>query len=142
MEIREKVAEYVQRRVEALRKEHSENGGESSFQNVSVVRANTMKYLCNFFKKGQLEKLLFLFPDPHFKASNHRCAQIRSSATCYISTSHAPALTPSIAPLLGAAAPMCVLHDRQSALLHAVRLFGGRRSLVNVAVFDGNGACT
>eukprot|EP00892_Ulva_mutabilis_P006191 jgi/Ulvmu1/3944/UM018_0167.1 len=72
MEIREKVAEYVQRRVEALRKEHAEKGDASAYQNVSVVRANTMKYLCNFFTKGQLEKLFFLFPDPHFKAANHR----------------------------------------------------------------------
>ena len=26
-----------------------------------------MKYLPNFFRKGQLEKMFFLFPDPHFK---------------------------------------------------------------------------
>ena len=26
-----------------------------------------MKYLPNFFRKGQLEKIFFLFPDPHFK---------------------------------------------------------------------------
>eukprot|EP01126_Amoeba_proteus_P053831 TRINITY_DN6580_c0_g2_i3.p1 TRINITY_DN6580_c0_g2~~TRINITY_DN6580_c0_g2_i3.p1 ORF type:complete len:127 (-),score=22.99 TRINITY_DN6580_c0_g2_i3:77-457(-) len=33
---------------------------------------NAMKYLPNYFYKGQLEKLFFLFPDPHFKKSNYR----------------------------------------------------------------------
>ena len=31
-----------------------------------------MKYLPNFFRKGALQKLFFLFPDPHFKTANHR----------------------------------------------------------------------
>jgi tRNA (guanine-N7-)-methyltransferase len=31
-----------------------------------------MKYLPNFFVKGQLEKIFICFPDPHFKAKNHR----------------------------------------------------------------------
>ncbi len=31
-----------------------------------------MKYLPNFFYKGQLEKLFFLFPDPHFKKAKHK----------------------------------------------------------------------
>ncbi len=31
-----------------------------------------MRYLPNFFEKGQLEKIFFCFPDPHFKAKNHR----------------------------------------------------------------------
>lgn len=79
MEIRSKVAEFVERKVKALRKEHTEQGDTAAYQNVSVVRANTMKYLCNFFNKGQLEKLLFLFPDPHFKAANHR---YRPRTTC------------------------------------------------------------
>lgn len=77
MEIREKVTEYVTRRIDALRKQHAADASTDPnlpgpYQNVSVVRANTMKYMCNYFRKGQLEKLLFLFPDPHFKASNHR----------------------------------------------------------------------
>lgn len=78
MEIREKVTEYVARRIDALRKEHAVDTTAASatspgpYQNVSVVRANTMKYMCNYFCKQQLEKLFFLFPDPHFKASNHR----------------------------------------------------------------------
>lgn len=31
-----------------------------------------MRYLPNYFVKGQLEKVFFCFPDPHFKAKNHR----------------------------------------------------------------------
>lgn len=77
MEIREKVTEYVTRRIDALRKGNAvapstDASSPGLYQNVSVVRANTMKYMCNYFHKEQLEKLLFLFPDPHFKASNHR----------------------------------------------------------------------
>lgn len=38
-----------------------------------------MKYLVHFFQPGQLEKLFFLFPDPHFKAANHRRRIINAS---------------------------------------------------------------
>ncbi|KAG8886771.1 tRNA (guanine-N(7)-)-methyltransferase (tRNA(m7G46)-methyltransferase) [Tulasnella sp. 403] len=31
-----------------------------------------MKFLPNFFEKGQLSKIFFLFPDPHFKARKHK----------------------------------------------------------------------
>jgi tRNA (guanine-N7-)-methyltransferase len=31
-----------------------------------------MRYLPNHFNKGQLEKIFICFPDPHFKAKNHR----------------------------------------------------------------------
>ena len=67
MEIRDKVSEYVRARCVALRRDHP---GE--YQNISCVRANAMKNLPQYFEKGQLEKLFFLFPDPHFKAANHR----------------------------------------------------------------------
>ncbi|KAM0755527.1 putative methyltransferase [Meredithblackwellia eburnea MCA 4105] len=43
-----------------------------AYGNVSVLRANAMKYLPNFFEKGQLSKIFFLFPDPHFKARKHK----------------------------------------------------------------------
>jgi len=42
------------------------------YENISVLRANAMRHLPNYFRAGQLEKLFFCFPDPHFKASNHR----------------------------------------------------------------------
>ncbi|KAI7688162.1 hypothetical protein SSS_00431 [Sarcoptes scabiei] len=31
-----------------------------------------MKYLPNFFRKSQLSKMFFLFPDPHFKKQKHK----------------------------------------------------------------------
>jgi len=31
-----------------------------------------MKFLPNFFKKGQLSKIFICFPDPHFKARKHK----------------------------------------------------------------------
>lgn len=67
MEIRDKVTEYVKERVLALRET---NPGQ--YQNVSVVRTNSMKYIPNYFEKAQLSKMFFLFPDPHFKEKNHR----------------------------------------------------------------------
>lgn len=69
MEIRDKVTEYVRERCAALRLEHAATG---EYENISCVRANTMKNLPQYFEKGQLEKMFFLFPDPHFKVSNHR----------------------------------------------------------------------
>ncbi len=47
-------------------------GSGASFQNVSVLKTNAMKYLPNFFARGQLSKLFFCFPDPQFKPSHHR----------------------------------------------------------------------
>ncbi|KAK6912377.1 tRNA (guanine-N-7) methyltransferase, Trmb type [Dillenia turbinata] len=67
MEIRDKVTEYVKERILALRLAHP-----GQYQNVSVVRTNSMKYIPNYFSKGQLSKMFFLFPDPHFKEKNHR----------------------------------------------------------------------
>lgn len=67
MELRDKVTEYVKERILALR---TTNPGE--YQNISVVRTNSMKYIPNYFQKGQLKKMFFLFPDPHFKEKNHR----------------------------------------------------------------------
>lgn len=67
MEIRVKVSDYVQDRIKSLRE--SEPG---SYQNIACIRSNAMKYLPNFFSKGQLSKMFFLFPDPHFKKNKHK----------------------------------------------------------------------
>ena len=67
MEIRAQVSEYVRERALALRKEHP---GE--YQNISGLSTNSMKFLPNYFQRGQLKKLFFLFPDPHFKRSKRR----------------------------------------------------------------------
>nr|SVE74395.1 EOG090X0BSB [Daphnia barbata] len=67
MEIRLKVSEYVQDRIKALRLLHPGDYG-----NVACLRSNAMKYLPCFFNKGQLTKMFFLFPDPHFKKAKHK----------------------------------------------------------------------
>lgn len=74
MEIRLKVEEYVKLKIDGLRKINAGKQKEEaeSFQNVSVMRMNAQKYCPNFFKKGQLSKLFFLFPDPHFKRRKHK----------------------------------------------------------------------
>jgi tRNA (guanine-N7-)-methyltransferase len=69
MEIREQVTNYVGQRIRALRRGVE---GESSHFNCSVIRTNAMKFLPNYFRKGQLEKMFFCFPDPHFKRKNFR----------------------------------------------------------------------
>ncbi|KAH8360770.1 hypothetical protein KR084_008463 [Drosophila pseudotakahashii] len=75
MEIRVKVSDYVVDRITALRRKSVAAGageGESSYQNVACLRTNAMKYLPNYFAKGQLEKMFFLYPDPHFKRAKHK----------------------------------------------------------------------
>ncbi|KAK6198903.1 putative methyltransferase-domain-containing protein [Scheffersomyces amazonensis] len=67
MEIRVQVTQYVQDRIIALRKTHAEQ-----YQNIAVLRSNAMKFLPNFFTKGQLSKIFFCFPDPHFKQRKHK----------------------------------------------------------------------
>ncbi|KAL8734784.1 MAG: hypothetical protein Q9181_003045 [Wetmoreana brouardii] len=69
MEIRLQVTEFVQDRIKALRNQNPETG---IYQNIACLRANTMKFLPNFFKKGQLAKIFLCFPDPHFKARKHK----------------------------------------------------------------------
>lgn len=60
-------AEYVKERILALRRKEP-----GKYKNAACIRTNTMKYITNYFKKQQLEKIFFLFPDPHFKAANRR----------------------------------------------------------------------
>jgi tRNA G46 methylase TrmB len=69
MEIRAQVTQYVEDRIKAFRFQHRETG---MYQNIACVRANTMKFLPNFFGKGQLTKIFLCFPDPHFKARKHK----------------------------------------------------------------------
>ncbi|KAK9461419.1 putative methyltransferase-domain-containing protein [Lipomyces oligophaga] len=76
MEIRVQVTQYVEDRIIALRQQHA---GEPKYNNIAVLRANAMKFLPNFFHKGQLEKMFFCFPDPHFKARKHKARIITST---------------------------------------------------------------
>uniref|UniRef100_A0A8C2SW67 tRNA (guanine-N(7)-)-methyltransferase n=1 Tax=Coturnix japonica TaxID=93934 RepID=A0A8C2SW67_COTJA len=67
LELRLKVWDFTRERIRALR---AANPGR--YQNVACVRANAMKHLPHLFRKGQLSKMFFLFPDPHFKRTKHR----------------------------------------------------------------------
>ncbi|XP_026329515.1 tRNA (guanine-N(7)-)-methyltransferase isoform X2 [Hyposmocoma kahamanoa] len=67
LEIRVKVSDYVNDRINALRVQNPDQ-----YQNIAVLRTNAMKYLPNFFHKGQLKRMFFLYPDPHFKKAKHK----------------------------------------------------------------------
>ncbi|KAI9890193.1 MAG: hypothetical protein M1814_004355 [Vezdaea aestivalis] len=69
MEIRLQVTQFVQDKIQALR---LQNPDTNRFQNIACIRANTMKFLPNFFNKSQLTKIFLCFPDPHFKARKHK----------------------------------------------------------------------
>ncbi|OQO12078.1 hypothetical protein B0A48_02717 [Cryoendolithus antarcticus] len=43
-----------------------------SYTNISVLRANTMKFLPNLFPPTSLSKIFLCFPDPHFKTRKHK----------------------------------------------------------------------
>ena len=58
----------MQERILALRSKSS----EKRYQNAACLRANSMKFLPNFFAKSQLSKVFICFPDPHFKARKHK----------------------------------------------------------------------
>lgn len=92
IEIRKKVVDYTQERILKLRakddsismytstgsvdqeqvKQLTKRDDSHDYNNVWAIRSNAMKYLPCYFKKGQLEKISFMFPDPHFKKKNFR----------------------------------------------------------------------
>ncbi|KAJ9640244.1 tRNA (guanine-N(7)-)-methyltransferase (tRNA(m7G46)-methyltransferase) [Knufia peltigerae] len=73
MELRAQVLDYVIGRVAALRAQNqSTETQHSPYQNISALRTNTMKFLPNYFRQGQLSKIFLCFPDPHFKQRKHK----------------------------------------------------------------------
>jgi tRNA (guanine-N7-)-methyltransferase len=73
MEIRVQVSQYVEDRIAALRKASAQSSSPpGTYENISIVRANAMKFLPNYFAKHSLFALFFLFPDPHFKYRKHK----------------------------------------------------------------------
>lgn len=76
MEIRVQVTQYVEDRIIALREQNKER---EEYQNIAVLRGNAMKFTPNFFEKGQLSKMFFCFPDPHFKQRKHKARIITST---------------------------------------------------------------
>ena len=69
LEIRTSVTSFVQDRIWALREQ---NAASRLYQNAACLRANSMKFLPNLFRKAQLSKIFICFPDPHFKARKHK----------------------------------------------------------------------
>lgn len=53
LEIRVKVSDYVRDRIQSLRASEPEK-----YQNIACIRSNAMKYLPNFFCKGQVQHCL------------------------------------------------------------------------------------
>ncbi|PGH12083.1 tRNA (guanine-N(7)-)-methyltransferase [Helicocarpus griseus UAMH5409] len=51
----------------------------ATYQNISAIRTNTMKFLPNFFAHRQLSAIFICFPDPHFKARKHKARIVSSS---------------------------------------------------------------
>lgn len=72
LEIRVKVSDYVRDRIQSLRASESEK-----YQNIACIRSNAMKYLPNFFCKGQVllhESSLTLFRSlPSYLAVQFSC---------------------------------------------------------------------
>ena len=63
------MCEFVRLRVEALRLEKPEGW---DYRNAACLRTNGMRYLPHYLPRACLKKLFICFPDPHFKAKNHR----------------------------------------------------------------------
>lgn len=80
LEIRPKVVDYTTERIAKLRvaaEAEAEAASDGTrhrhpFDNLGVLLCNAMKNLPNFFGRGQLKKLFFTFPDPHFKKCKQR----------------------------------------------------------------------
>lgn len=112
MEIRTKVSDYVHQRIEALRQQSI-----GDYQNIAVLRANSMKFLPNFFERAQLTKMFFLFPDPHFKKKKHKARIISHT----LLAEYAFVLAPG--GLLYTATDVKDLHDWMVENLNAHPLF-------------------
>ncbi|KAL9094310.1 MAG: hypothetical protein Q9165_003451 [Trypethelium subeluteriae] len=103
LEIRISVAEFVQEKIKVLRQQGtsfrsppspnedtpeipeadasslSSSTVPGGYQNIACLRANTMKFLPNFFHRHQLRAIFLCFPDPHFKARKHKARIVSSS---------------------------------------------------------------
>jgi tRNA (guanine-N7-)-methyltransferase len=72
LEIRPKVVAFAQGKTRELRENADPAVGHHHYDNVWFEQCNVMKHGCRFFSKGQLTKLFFAHPDPHFKVANLR----------------------------------------------------------------------
>jgi tRNA (guanine-N7-)-methyltransferase len=90
MELRATVTDFVRDKIKAMRAQATSGAttpaadqaglpkAPGSYQNISVLRANSMKFMPNFFGRHQLRALFFCFPDPHFKARKHKMRIVSS----------------------------------------------------------------
>lgn len=67
LEIREPVVQSVKERLQGLVKKNGQ-----AYSNIGVINMNAMKHLPNYFNKGQLKAMFFLYADPHFKKSKQK----------------------------------------------------------------------
>jgi tRNA (guanine-N7-)-methyltransferase len=72
LEIRSKVVEFAQGKTRALRNGELAHESKHHFNNVWFTQNNVMKFGDTFFERGQLKKLFFMHPDPHWKRNNVR----------------------------------------------------------------------
>jgi len=77
LELRVQVIDYVINRISALRAQNQSKPASAEsrytlYQNISGLRTNSMKFLPNYFRPGQLSKIFLCFPDPHFKQRKHK----------------------------------------------------------------------
>ncbi|KAI9751804.1 MAG: coatomer subunit beta [Chaenotheca gracillima] len=142
MEIRAQVTQYVQERIRALRNQHQHPSSPAApsdsspttlaidsakdvnahYQNIASIRANSMKFLPNFFEKSQLTKIFLCFPDPHFKARKHK-ARIVS-----------PTLNSEYAYVLRPSGIVYTITDVEDLHLWMVEHFDGHASFERVPV--------
>nr|CCM19339.1 tRNA (guanine-N(7)-)-methyltransferase,putative,methyltransferase, putative [Leishmania guyanensis] len=71
LEIRSKVVSFAQEKTLALRQENAASS-TLHYRNIWFEQMNVMKFGSNCFKKGQLSRLFFCYPDPHWKRKNIR----------------------------------------------------------------------
>ncbi|CAG9582879.1 putative tRNA (guanine-N(7)-)-methyltransferase [Leishmania major strain Friedlin] len=71
LEIRPKVVSFAQEKALALRQENAASLTQH-YRNVWFEQMNVMKFGSNCFTKGQLSRLFFCYPDPHWKRKNIR----------------------------------------------------------------------
>lgn len=78
LEIRPKVVDFAQKKALELRRNAKVENEKSPplpyhhYENVWFDQLNVMKFGSNCFEKGQLSKLFFCYPDPHWKRKNIR----------------------------------------------------------------------
>ncbi|KRH95021.1 tRNA Methyltransferase-like protein [Pseudoloma neurophilia] len=91
MEIREKVKEFVAKKILFLRQNPTESNlleyrinssnqiienSKQILKNIDIFSTNAMLFFPHFFNKRSLEKIFILFPDPHFKKRKQKVRMV------------------------------------------------------------------